>query len=50
MAARMDPQIELCISQMRKTHPRWRARRIHAELTRKGLDARGVFDPPSPAP
>jgi transposase InsO family protein len=38
---RMDPQIELEICRMRKSHPRWGARRIHAELTRAG------FQPPA---
>ncbi|HSL68344.1 MAG TPA: helix-turn-helix domain-containing protein, partial [Actinomycetota bacterium] len=39
---RMDPQIEIEICRLRKTHPRWGARRIHAELTRAGLQAPAV--------
>lgn len=42
MPARMDPQIEIEICQMRKAHPRWGARRIHAELGRKGIEAPAV--------
>ena len=42
MPARMDPQIEIEICQMRKSHPRWGARRIHAELARRGLQAPAV--------
>jgi transposase InsO family protein len=38
---RMDPQIEIRICTLRKAHPRWGARRIHAELARAG------FDPPA---
>ena len=34
---RMDPQIEIKICTLRKAHPRWGARRIHAELQRAGL-------------
>lgn len=40
--ARMDPQIEIEICRLRKTHPRWGARRIHAELTRAGIEAPAV--------
>jgi transposase InsO family protein len=39
---RMDPQIEMEICRLRKTHPRWGARRIHAELTRAGIQAPAV--------
>ena len=39
---RMDPQIEIEICHLRKTHPRWGARRIHAELTRTGIQAPAV--------
>lgn len=35
----MDPQIEIAICEMRKSHPRWGARRIEGELTRKGIEA-----------
>ena len=38
---RMDPQIEIKICTLRKNHPRWGARRIHAELERAG------FSPPA---
>jgi transposase InsO family protein len=38
---RMDPQIEIKICTLRKSHPRWGARRIHAELERAG------FTPPA---
>lgn len=38
---RMDPQIEIKICSLRKSHPRWGARRIHAELERSG------FTPPA---
>ncbi len=37
MPGRMDPQIEIEICQMRKAHPRWGARRIHAELQRRDI-------------
>lgn len=39
---RMDPQIELEICRMRKIHPRWGARRIHAELARAGYGTPAV--------
>jgi transposase InsO family protein len=39
---RMDPQVEIEICRLRKTHPRWGARRIHAELTRAGIGAPAV--------
>ncbi|MPZ68929.1 MAG: IS481 family transposase [Actinobacteria bacterium] len=39
MPARMDPQVEIEICQMRKAHPRWGARRIQGELERKGIEA-----------
>ena len=39
---RMDPQIEIEICRMRKTHPRWGARRIQAELERSGFTAPAV--------
>lgn len=39
---RMDPQIEIEICRLRKTHPRWGARRIHGELTRAGTQAPAV--------
>lgn len=39
---RMDPQVEIEICRLRKTHPRWGARRIHAELTRAGIQAPAV--------
>lgn len=39
---RMDPQIEIEICHLRKTHPRWGARRIHAELSRAGIQAPAV--------
>jgi transposase InsO family protein len=42
MPARMDPQIEIEICTMRKIHPRWGARRIHAELDRKGISPPAV--------
>lgn len=42
MPARMDPQIEIEICQMRKAHPRWGARRIHGELERRGITAPAV--------
>lgn len=39
---RMDPQVEIEICRLRKTHPRWGARRIHAQLVRAGIDAPAV--------
>ncbi len=39
---RMDPQIEIEICRLRKTHPRWGARRIHIELQRVGTEAPAV--------
>ena len=42
MPARMDPQVEIEICQMRKAHPRWGARRIQGEITRKGIEAPAV--------
>ncbi len=39
---RMDPQIEIRICAFRKAHPRWGARRIHAELMRAGLEPPAV--------
>ena len=39
---RMDPQIEIEICTMRKAHARWGARRIHAELSRRGFEAPAV--------
>jgi transposase InsO family protein len=40
--ARMDPQIEIAICELRKSHPRWGARRVHAELSRRGIDPPAV--------
>jgi transposase len=39
---RMPAQIEEQICRMRKDHPKWGARRIRAELRRKGIDPPAV--------
>lgn len=39
---RIDPGLELAIVTMRKRHPRWGARRIHAELRLAGLEPPAV--------
>jgi transposase InsO family protein len=39
---RMDPAVEEEICRMRKAHPRWGARRIQAELARRGVDPPAV--------
>ena len=39
---RMPAEIEERICKMRKDHPKWGARRIRAELTRKGIDPPAV--------
>jgi transposase len=39
---RMPAQIEEQICRMRKDHPKWRARRIRAELRRKGIEPPAV--------
>jgi transposase-like protein len=47
---RIDPELETAIRTMRTKHPRWGARRIRAELERKGVaPTGGVHDPPGPA-
>ena len=38
----IDPSLELEIVTMRKRHPRWGARRIHAELARAGREPPAV--------
>jgi len=39
---RMDPPVEEEICRMRTAHPRWGARRIQAELARRGIDPPAV--------
>jgi transposase InsO family protein len=40
--ARIDPHLEAEMCRMRKDHPRWGARRIAAELSRRGVDPPAV--------
>jgi transposase InsO family protein len=40
--ARIAPELEVEIVGLRKRHPRWGARRIHAELARAGIDPPAV--------
>jgi len=39
---RMDPAVEETICQLRGAHPRWGARRIQAELARRGIEPAAV--------
>jgi len=40
--ARMDPEVERAICELRRRHPRWGARRIRTELARTGVEAPAV--------